>query len=123
MGYLEGKPVFTLTYEGESKVCTPANTGAYVHADRFKDVDHIFRYNLEPGQDVDDYEIEEGIFVFRSLFGVVFNPLVRDMEELGFQVVYNEEPTKGDWQQYVQWATKDVNKYWKHLKGTGGKAK
>ena len=109
----EGQNYFNLDNEGEKIPCHPDTTAAFVHSDRFKDVDHIF---VETAPD-------EGIFLFRKVFGVIFNPLVRDMENVGFHVQHADEPSDMDWEQFVKFSTKDVDKYWKHLKGTGGKAK
>lgn len=109
----EGQNYFNLLNGDETYPCSPENTAVFIHSDRFRDVDHLFV----------ETDIDEGIFLFRSVFGVIFNPLVRDMENIGFHVQHADEPSDMDWQQYLKFHTKDVDKYWKHLKGTGGKAK
>lgn len=103
----EGQEYFNLNIGDEKYPCSPENTAAFVHSERFKDCDHLF---LET-------DIDEGIFLFRATFGVIFNPLVRDMEAVGFHVQYADEPTDMDWEQYLKFHTKDIKKYWRHLDG------
>lgn len=103
----EGQEYFNLNIGDEVHPCSPENTAAFVHSERFKDCDHLF---LET-------DIDEGIFLFRATFGVIFNPLVRDMEAVGFHVQYADEPTDMDWEQYLKFHTKDIKKYWRHLDG------
>lgn len=104
----EGQNYFNLNNGDEVYPCSPDNTAAFVHSDGFRDVDHLFI----------ETDIDEGIFLFRSIFGIMFNPLVKDMENVGFHVQYSDEPSDMDWEQYLRFHTKDINKYWKVLDGT-----
>jgi len=104
----EGEGYFNLDNEGEKIPCHPDTTAAFVHHPFYKDVDHIF---VETSPD-------EGIFLFRKVFGVIFNPLVRDMEKEGFHVQHSDTPSDMDWVQFVNFSTRDINKYWEVLDGT-----
>jgi hypothetical protein len=106
-------PKFVITIDDEKLVCTPQNTLAFVHSEGFKDVDHIFRHLVE----LDDEE-EQGVFVWRKSFGVIFNDLVASMVEVGFTVIEHDEPEDFDWGWYVRTHTKDLENYWEHLDGT-----
>ncbi len=118
MGILNGEPHFTLNTENGKVYCDPDNTIAFVHGENFRDVDHIFRYNLEDGEIPDDEDMVEGMFAFRAVFSVLFNPIVQDMEELGFTVVHHDIPTDPDWEQYLVRAGEDLDEYWVYLDGT-----
>jgi len=116
IGHTEtGVPVFPFIVSGETHACTPANTTAFVHDQRFKDADHIF-IMIEDGKDGS----ELGLFVFRGLLAVRFNEVIDAMATEGYSVNYSEEPSEMDWGQFLKHAAGDLDEPWKHLEGLNG---
>lgn len=114
IGHTEkGTPVFTLGCNGQALICTPENTAAFVHDQRFKDTDHIF---IETSDGSEDGTCE-GMFIFRGIIAARFNEVVEAMEAEGYNVNKSTEPSKMDWEQFVIYAAGDLDNWWDHLEG------
>lgn len=119
----EGEPYFTINITGLGrpipKICTPENTGAFVHPINYKDVDHVWR--AEDEEVIPDVDAETanvvGMYIFRMAFGGEFNDLVAEMDEHGYSIIEAEVPTDDDWDAFIRQNNKDIDKYWEVLDG------
>ena len=97
---------FNLHLGGDVHRCTPDNAEIFIHAEKWKLIDHIWRISDDP----EERARRLGMFVWREILGdEAFEDLGDFMRKTYmYPIHYRPEPTEEDMQLYLDFCSQDI---------------